>query len=121
MMVIEPRPTTVTWIVLLGLTTQFGQVEPHHDLVPGGAMGQFFYDQTRKNPEKVKDRLLGMTREALGDEMVDEQSTARAVLEALGAGAYLANSIVNRSGSAVIRSHAIRSANATCSEPAFCC
>ncbi len=33
------------WIVLLGLTTQFGMHEAHHGLVPGSTMGQFFYDQ----------------------------------------------------------------------------
>ena len=32
------------WIVLLGLVTQFGEVEVHHSLQPGPTMGQFFYD-----------------------------------------------------------------------------
>ena len=35
----------------------------------------FFYKQTRKNPEKAKERLLGMTREALGDEVVEKHFT----------------------------------------------
>ena len=38
-------------------------------------LGQFLYDQTRKHPDRVKEKLLGMTREALGDDMVDEHFT----------------------------------------------
>ncbi len=38
-------------------------------------LGQLFYDATRRQPEKVKERLLGMTREALGDEMVEQHFT----------------------------------------------
>jgi len=32
------------WVVLLGLTTGFGEVETHHGLVAGPTMGQYFYD-----------------------------------------------------------------------------
>ncbi len=39
------------------------------------ALGQFFYDRTRKQPEKVKRQLLDLTRKALGDEMVDQHFT----------------------------------------------
>ena len=38
-------------------------------------LGQLFYDKTRKQPEKVKEQLLGLTRKALGDEMVEEHFT----------------------------------------------
>ncbi len=40
-------------------------------------MQQFFYKQTRTRPEKAKERLLGMTREALGEEMVEQHFTPR--------------------------------------------
>ncbi len=39
------------------------------------ALGQFFYDKTRKQPDKVKGQLLGLTRKQLGDEMVDQHFT----------------------------------------------
>ena len=39
------------------------------------ALGQLFYDRTRKQPAKVKDKLLGLTRKELGDEMVDQHFT----------------------------------------------
>ncbi|MDW3216790.1 MAG: NAD(P)/FAD-dependent oxidoreductase [Ilumatobacteraceae bacterium] len=39
------------------------------------ALGQFFYDKTRKQPAKVKEQLLGLTRKELGDEMVDRHFT----------------------------------------------
>jgi quinone-modifying oxidoreductase subunit QmoC len=32
------------WVVLLGVVTQFGEVEVHHNLQPSATMGQFFYD-----------------------------------------------------------------------------
>ena len=35
----------------------------------------FFYDRTRKAPEKVKKKLLDMTREELGDEYVEKHFT----------------------------------------------
>jgi quinone-modifying oxidoreductase subunit QmoC len=35
----------VLWVLLLGATTGLQMHEAHHDLVPGPAMGQFFYDQ----------------------------------------------------------------------------
>ncbi len=38
-------------------------------------LGQFFYDRTRKQPEKVKGQLLDLTRKHLGDEMVDQHFT----------------------------------------------
>lgn len=38
-------------------------------------MGDWLYRQTRNNPEKVKARLLGMVRDALGQEYVDEHFT----------------------------------------------
>jgi len=37
--------------------------------------GRLFYGQTRKRPAKVKEQLLGFTRKALGDEMVDQHFT----------------------------------------------
>ena len=39
------------------------------------ALGQLFYDKTRKQPAKVKDKLLDLTRKELGDEMVDRHFT----------------------------------------------
>lgn len=38
-------------------------------------LGQLFYDKTRKQPDKVKGQLLGLTRKQLGTEMVDEHFT----------------------------------------------
>lgn len=38
-------------------------------------MGDWLYRQTRSNPEKVKARLLGMVRDALGQEYVDKHFT----------------------------------------------
>ncbi|NBC20694.1 MAG: FAD-dependent oxidoreductase [Alphaproteobacteria bacterium] len=35
----------------------------------------FFYKQTRKKPEKAKERLLGMAKEALGEDMVETHFT----------------------------------------------
>ena len=35
----------VFWIVLLGVTTGLGTVQPHHELQPSATMGQFFYDE----------------------------------------------------------------------------
>ncbi len=35
----------------------------------------FFYKQTRKNPEKAKERLLGMAKEALGEDVVEKHFT----------------------------------------------
>ncbi len=37
--------------------------------------GHLFYGQTRKNPAKVKEQLLGFTRDAIGQEMVDQHFT----------------------------------------------
>jgi len=37
--------------------------------------GEFFYNQTRKNPDKVRDQLLGLAREALGEDEVAENFT----------------------------------------------
>lgn len=39
------------------------------------ALGQLFYERTRKQPAKVKEKLLDLTRKELGDEMVDEHFT----------------------------------------------
>ncbi len=39
------------------------------------ALGQIFYDRTRKQPDKVKRQLLDLTRAALGDDMVDRHFT----------------------------------------------
>ena len=39
------------------------------------ALGQFFYDKTRKQPDKVKGQLLDLTRKQLGDEMVEQHFT----------------------------------------------
>jgi monooxygenase len=41
------------------------------------ALGQFVYNKTRTDPEKVKAKLLGFTRKAIGDEMVDQHFTPR--------------------------------------------
>ena len=38
-------------------------------------MGNYFYNMTRTQPEKVKRRILGMVREALGSEMVEKHFT----------------------------------------------
>lgn len=38
-------------------------------------MQLFVYNQTRRRPERVKDRLLEMTREEIGDEMVEKHFT----------------------------------------------
>jgi cation diffusion facilitator CzcD-associated flavoprotein CzcO len=38
-------------------------------------LGQLFYDWTRRQPEQVRKRLLGFTRRALGDEMVEQHFT----------------------------------------------
>ena len=38
-------------------------------------LGQLFYSKTRKDPDKVKQVLLKMTRKALGDEMVEQHFT----------------------------------------------
>ncbi|MEM7460517.1 MAG: NAD(P)/FAD-dependent oxidoreductase, partial [Pseudomonadota bacterium] len=38
-------------------------------------MQLFVYNQTRRRPEKVKDRLLDLTREEIGDEMVEKHFT----------------------------------------------
>ena len=38
-------------------------------------LSRLFYGRTRKQPEKVKGQLLGLTRKALGDEMVDRHFT----------------------------------------------
>ncbi len=38
-------------------------------------MGQWFYGQTRKNPDKVKQKLLDETRKHLGDATVEEHFT----------------------------------------------
>ncbi|NND74513.1 MAG: NAD(P)/FAD-dependent oxidoreductase, partial [Ilumatobacter sp.] len=38
-------------------------------------LGQLFYDRTRKQPAKVKEQLLGFTRDAIGDEMVEQHFT----------------------------------------------
>lgn len=40
-------------------------------------LSQLFYNKTRKQPEKVKEQLLGLTRDALGDEMVEQHFTPR--------------------------------------------
>jgi monooxygenase len=40
-------------------------------------MQQFFYRMTRTRPGKVKEKLLGMTRDALGTEMVEKHFTPR--------------------------------------------
>ena len=37
--------------------------------------GHIFYGMTRKKPEKVKEQLLGFTRDAIGQEMVDRHFT----------------------------------------------
>jgi monooxygenase len=39
------------------------------------ALQQFFYGQARKEPEKAKARLLGLTREAIGAELVEQHFT----------------------------------------------
>ncbi len=39
------------------------------------SLGQFFYNQTRKRPDKVRDKLLGLVRDELGDETVDAHFT----------------------------------------------
>ena len=41
------------------------------------ALGEMFYKQTRTKPEKVKQKLLGLTRKELGDDVVDEHFTPR--------------------------------------------
>ena len=38
-------------------------------------MGQWFYGQTRKNPDKIKQKLLDETRKHLGDATVEEHFT----------------------------------------------
>ena len=38
-------------------------------------MSGYFYNQTRTQPEKVKRQILGMAREAIGNEMVDKHFT----------------------------------------------
>ena len=38
-------------------------------------MGQFFYNQTRTKPDKVKKQLLDLSRKQLGDEVVDRHFT----------------------------------------------
>ncbi len=38
-------------------------------------LGQLFYNKTRKEPEKVKEQLLGFTRDAIGEEMVARHFT----------------------------------------------
>jgi len=38
-------------------------------------LGQLFYDWTRRRPEQVRKRLLGFTRKAIGDEMVEQHFT----------------------------------------------
>ncbi|MEO6652587.1 MAG: NAD(P)/FAD-dependent oxidoreductase [Ilumatobacteraceae bacterium] len=37
--------------------------------------GQFFYNQTRKRPARIKSKLLDFTRRALGDQMVEQHFT----------------------------------------------
>ncbi len=37
--------------------------------------GEFFYNQTRKNPEKVREQLLGLARKSLGDDEVEKNFT----------------------------------------------
>ncbi|MCL4119998.1 UNVERIFIED_CONTAM: hypothetical protein GTU68_016014 [Idotea baltica] len=39
------------------------------------ARGEFFYNQTRKKPEKVRDQLLGLARKDLGEEEVEKHFT----------------------------------------------
>ena len=39
------------------------------------ARGEFFYNQTRKNPEKVREQLLGLARATLGEEEVAKNFT----------------------------------------------
>ncbi len=39
------------------------------------ARGEMIYKRTRTDPDKVKDHLLGLVREELGDQMVDEHFT----------------------------------------------
>jgi len=39
------------------------------------ARGEFFYNQTRKNPEKVREQLLGLARKDLGEEEVAKHFT----------------------------------------------
>jgi cation diffusion facilitator CzcD-associated flavoprotein CzcO len=39
------------------------------------ALSQLFYNKTRTDPEKVKEKLLGFTRDAIGDEMVEQHFT----------------------------------------------
>jgi len=39
------------------------------------ARGEFFYNQTRKKPDKVREQLLGLARKDLGDEEVEKHFT----------------------------------------------